>query len=255
MRRALDFLAPAAMVALLLGAWEAACRLLGVPSYFLPTPTAIGAALVENAGLLFVSAGRTLGTALTALVIVSLIANLAALAAASSRTVARGFSPVAVTIQVTPVIALAPLFEVWSGVDHPERAVIALAAIVAFFPIYSGALTGLTSADPELERLFDLYGATGWQRLTRLRIPSAVPHVLQGQKVGLGLALVGAVMGELSAGAGGAEGLAWRIVEASHRLMLDRSFAALVALALMAGALNLAYGALERWALAWWRGR
>lgn len=255
MRRALDLLAPLLLVAALVGIWEALCRLLDVPPYFLPTPSSIAKALVENAPLLFVSAGRTLGTAIWALVIVSLIANLIALAAASSRTVARAFSPLATTIQVTPVIALAPLFGVWAGVDHPERAVIALAAIVAFFPIYSGALTGLTSADPELERLFDLYGANAWQRLTRLRIPSAVPAVLQGQKVGLGLALVGAVTAELVAGSGGQEGLAWRIVEASHRLLLDRSFAALVALALMAAVLNLAYGAFEGWALAWWRGR
>lgn len=255
MRRALDLVAPALLIVLLIGVWEALCRLLEVPSYFLPAPSAIARALAENAPLLFASAGRTLATALTALVIVSVIANLIALAAASSRTVARAFSPVAAMIQVTPVIALAPLFGVWAGVDHPERAVIALAAIVAFFPIYSGALTGLTSADPELERLFDLYGANPWQRLARLRIPSAVPHVLQGQKVGLGLALVGAVTAELVAGSGGQEGLAWRIVEASHRLQLEKSFAALVALALMAAVLNLAYGAFERAALAWWRGR
>jgi len=255
MRRALDLAAPVLLIALLLGIWEGLCRLLDVPAFFLPTPSAVAVALVQNAPLLFISAGRTLGTALSALLIVSLIANLIALAAASSRTVERAFSPVAATIQVTPVIALAPLFGVWAGVDHPERAVIALAAIVAFFPIYSGALTGLTSADPELERLFDLYGANSWQRLLRLRIPSAVPQMLQGQKVGLGLALVGAVTAELVAGSGGQEGLAWRIVEASHRLLLDRSFAALVALALMAAVLNLAYAALERWALAWWRGR
>jgi NitT/TauT family transport system permease protein len=116
-------------------------------------------------------------------------------------------------------------------------------------------LAGLSSADPELERLFDLYGAGAWQRLTRLRIPSAVPHVLQGQKVALGLALVGAVIAELSAGSGGAEGLAWRIQEASHRLQMAKSFAALVALALMAAALNIAFQALERAALSWWRGR
>ncbi len=255
MRRALDWIAPIAMIAALLAVWQGLCVWLQVPSYFLPAPLAIIGALAANAGLLFVSAGRTLGTALSALALVCVIANLAALAAASSRTIERGFSPLAVTLQVTPIVALAPLFQVWAGIDHPERAVIALASVVAFFPIYSGAVTGLGSADPELERLFDLYGATGWQRLTRLRIPSAVPHVLQGLKVGLGLALVGAVIGEMSAGSGGAQGLAWRILEASHRLEMDKSFAALVALALMAGALHLVFQAFERAALAWWRGR
>ena len=156
---------------------------------------------------------------------------------------------------MTPIVALAPLFVVWAGIDHPDRAVVALAAVVAFFPIYSGGLTGLQAADPELERLFDLYGASGWQRLTRLRMPSAVPQTLEGLKVALGLALVGAVIGEMSAGGGGAEGLAWRILEASHRLQIAKSFAALVALAILGGGLYVGFQAVERAALAWWRGR
>jgi NitT/TauT family transport system permease protein len=248
-------LEPTLFVLALLAGWEAACRLLAVPSYFLPPPSAIVTALVQNAPLLFVSAGRTLARALGAFVIVSALANLAALAAASSRIVKNSLRPIAVTLQVTPIVALAPLFQVWAGIDHPERAVIALAAVIGFFPIYSGAVAGLASADPELERLFDLYGATPWQRLIRLRVPSALPQVLEGQKVSLGLTLVGAVIGEISAGAGGAEGLAWRILEASHRLEMAKSFAALAALALMAGFLHVAYQMLENRALAWWRGR
>jgi NitT/TauT family transport system permease protein len=121
--------------------------------------------------------------------------------------------------------------------------------------MYSGALAGLSSADPELERLFDLYGASGWQRLTRLKLPSAVPQALEGFKVGLGLALVGAVIGEISASAGGQEGLAWRILEASHRMQMAQSFAAVAALALMAGVLHAAFQALERRLIHWWRGR
>jgi len=255
MRRSVAIAAPVLFIAVLLAIWEGACRALAVPMYFLPTPSAIALALVRNAPLLFISAGRTLATALTAFVTVSVLANIAALAAASSRIVEASFRPLAVALQVTPIVALAPLFQVWAGVDHPDRAVVALAAVVAFFPIYSGAVTGLNAADPELERLFDLYGASPWQRLTRLRMPSAVPQVLEGHKVALGLALVGAVIAEISAGAGGAEGLAWRILEASHRLEMDQSFAALVALALMAAVLHVGFQALERAALRWWRGR
>ena len=131
---------------------------------------------------------------------------------------------------------------------------ISLACVAAFFPIYSGVLAGLGSADPALERLFDLYGASAWQKLFRLRVPSAVPQALEGLKVGLGLALVGAVIGEISASAGGQEGLAWRILEAAHRLETARSFAALAALAMIAGVLHLVFRVLERRALAWWRG-
>lgn len=254
MRIRTEVAAPVFFIVALFAAWETACRLLQVPSYFLPTPSAIGASLIENAPLLFVAAGRTLARALSAFVIVSLCADLAALAAASSRIVENSLRPIAVALQVTPIVALAPLFQVWAGIDHPDRAVVALAAVIGFFPIYSGAVTGLTSADPELERLFDLYGATPWQRMTRLRAPSALPYVLEGHKVSLGLTLVGAVIGEISAGAGGSEGLAWRILEASHRLEMAKSFAALAALGLLAGVLHLAFQALERSLLGIWRG-
>jgi NitT/TauT family transport system permease protein len=246
--------APAVFLALLIGLWEGLCRVLAVPTFFLPTPSEIAVALVGNAPLLFVSAWRTLQTALMAFVIVSGLASVSALAAASGRIVEDSFRPIAVMLQVTPIIALAPLFQIWAGIDHPGRAVISLACVAAFFPIYSGVLAGLASADPALERLFDLYGASGWEKLVRLRVPSAVPQALEGLKVGLGLALVGAVIGEISAGAGGAEGLAWRISEAAHRMETARSFAALAALALIAGLLHVVFRLVERRALAWWRG-
>jgi NitT/TauT family transport system permease protein len=247
--------APVVFLAVLLGVWEGLCRLLAVPTYFLPTPSEIAVALWQNAGLLFVSAWRTLQSALISFAVVTVLANLAAAGAAFSRVAEASFRPIAIALQVTPVVALAPLFAVWAGVDHPERAIVALAVVVAFFPIYSGSLAGLTSADPELERLFDLYGAGPWQRMVRLRAPSAIPQALEGEKVGLGLALVGAVIGELISGSGSTEGLGWRIVEASHRLEIAKSLAAVVALVILGAALYLVFHALERWALTWWRGR
>ncbi|MEJ0064422.1 MAG: ABC transporter permease [Caulobacteraceae bacterium] len=254
MNREAIILSPVVFVGLLLVIWEGLCRFLAVPTYFLPKPSEIAFALMENAPLLFISAWRTLQTALIAFFIVSILAGCAALAAASGRLIEAGFRPIAVILQVTPIIALAPLFQIWAGIDHPGRAVISLACVAAFFPIYSGVLAGLGSADPALERLFDLYGASGWQKLFRLRVPSAVPQALEGLKVGLGLALVGAVIGEISASAGGEEGLAWRILEAAHRLETARSFAALAALAMIAGVLHLAFRLVEKRTLAWWRG-
>lgn len=254
MRRWTGILAPIVFVALLLGLWEGLCRLLAVPTYFLPTPSEIAVALAQNAPLLFISAWRTLRTALTAFAVTTVLAGASALAAASGRIVEDSFRPIAVMLQVTPIIALAPLFQIWAGIDHPAAAVISLACVAAFFPIYSGVLAGLGSADPALERLFDLYGASGWQKLFRLRVPSAVPQALEGLKVGLGLALTGAVIGEISASAGGQEGLAWRILEAAHRMETARSFAALAALAMIAGVLHLVFRLIERRALAWWRG-
>ncbi|MEO8811805.1 MAG: ABC transporter permease subunit [Caulobacteraceae bacterium] len=247
--------APLALVAGLVGIWEAACRALHVPAFLLPPPSAVAVALVENAGPLAMSAWRTLAMALEALVAASLFASALALAVSMSRTLDRAVRPLAVALQVTPVVAIAPLFVIWAGVDHPGRAIVALAAIVAFFPIFSGATRGLAAADPDLERLFDLYGATRTQRLLRLRLPSAVPFLVEGHKVAAGLAIIGAVVAEFVAGSGGAQGLAWRILEAGNRLQTAKMFAAILALALMAAGLHFVFQSLERRALVWWRGR
>jgi NitT/TauT family transport system permease protein len=144
---------------------------------------------------------------------------------------------------------------IWAGLDHPDRAIVALATIVAFFPIFSGALTGLKSADPDLGRLFDLYGATGWQRLWRLQVPSAAPFVLEGHKVAGGLALIGAVVAEFVAGSGGAQGLAWRILESSNRLQTGKTFAAVIVLAIMGALLHAVLSRAERAILRRMRGR
>jgi NitT/TauT family transport system permease protein len=156
---------------------------------------------------------------------------------------------------VTPVVAIAPLLLIWAGLDHPERALVALAVLVAFFPIFSGAVAGLRSADPDLERLFALYGAGRWQRVVRLRLPSAVPFLLEGHKVGAGLALIGAVVAEFGAGSGGVRGLAWQILDAGNKLQTARMIAALVVLGAMGVALHALLEAVERAGLKWWRGR
>lgn len=255
MRRAIAILAPPALIAVLLGAWEFACRALAIPAYFLPAPSRIGASLVADWAILLESAWNTLAMALLALLAASVIACSLALVTATSRTLERAVQPLAVVLQVTPVVAIAPLVVIWSGLAHPERAIITLAAVVAFFPIFSGALTGLKASDPDLERLFDLYGASRLQKLARLRLPSAVPHLLEGHKVAAGLAVIGAVVAEFVAGSGGAQGLAWRILEAGNRLQTAKMFAALAVLGLMGAALHGLFQLAERWALARWRGR
>lgn len=246
---------PVLFIAVLLAVWEAACRIGGVPAYLLPAPSAIGTVIGEEWPLLLSSAWNTLLTALMALVVASVIASSLALLTAVSATIERAIQPLAVTLQVTPVIAIAPFLVIWAGLDHPERAVVVAAAVAAFFPIYSGVATGLKSADPDLERLFKLYGASRLQTLWRLRVPSAAPFVLEGHKVGAGLAVIGAVMGEFVAGSGGSQGLAWRILEATNRLQTAKAFAALVILALMGAGLYAVLQALEKHALVWWRGR
>ena len=247
--------APAALIAILLLAWEGACRGLNLPIYVLPPPSAVATAIAGSAPGLLVSALTTLGMALLALAVAALFAWPLALAAGLSRTLERAVRPLAVTLQVTPVVAIAPLVVIWSGLDHPGRAITALAAVVAFFPLFSGVLTGLKSTDPDLERLFDLYGATPVQRLLRLRLPSAVPFALEGLKVAVGLAVIGAVVAEFVAGSGGAHGLASRIVEAGARLRTADMFASLVVLGGLGALLHALTEVAERAALRRWRGR
>jgi NitT/TauT family transport system permease protein len=255
MNRAAQIAAPILFLALLLALWEAACRVLAVPSFLLPAPSAIAEAAAQNAPLLIGSARNTLKMAIAAWIVASLLACAVALAVAINALLEAAVRPIAVILQVTPIVAIAPQVNIWAGLDHPERGVIALAVVVAFFPIFSGALTGLKAADPDLERLFDLYGASRVQRLLRLRLPSAVPYLLEGHKVAAGLAVVGAVVAEFVAGSGGAQGLAWRILEASNRLQTAKVFAALLVLAVMGVALNGLMTLAERVILRHWRGR
>jgi NitT/TauT family transport system permease protein len=255
MNRALSALAPAILVGLLLLAWEAACRALTIPSYLLPPPSEIAAAFLANRAALLSSAWNTLAMALSALVLAAAVALPLALVTALSPILERAVSPLAVTLQVTPVVAIAPLVVIWAGLDHPERAITTLAAVVAFFPIFSGALAGLKSADPDLERLFDLYGAGRTQRLLRLRLPASVPFLTEGFKVAAGLSIIGAVVAEFVAGSGGAQGLAWRILEAGNRLRTAEMFAALFTLAILGAALYGLLQVVEKRILAFWRGR
>ena len=248
-------LAPILLVALLLAGWEVACRALGVPTYFLPPPSAVAVALRDNLPTLVAASVTTLSTAVIALVVASAIALALAIVTALSPLLDRAIRPLASVVQVTPVVAIAPLLLIWAGLDHPERALIALAVLVAFFPIFSGATAGLRSADPDLERLFALYGAGRWKTVARLRLPAAVPFLLEGHKVGAGLALIGAVVAEFGAGSGKVQGLAWQMVDAGNKLQTARMIAALVVLGLMGVALHALLEAVERAGLKWWRGR
>jgi NitT/TauT family transport system permease protein len=239
-------LPPLLLTAAILLGWEIACRLLQVPPWFLPPPSAVATALIARAPLLAASAGATFWMALQALFLAAVLGGGLALAVSLSRPAEQAVRPLAVALQVTPVVAIAPLVMIWAGLDNADRAVVALAAAVAFFPLFSGVLTGLKSADPDLERLFDLYGTTPVQRLIRLRLPTALPFMLEGLRVAAGLAVIGAVVAEFVSGSGATQGLAWRLLEAGNRLRTADMLAALICLMIMGLLLNAAVGLLER---------
>ena len=223
-------LLPAAFGLIVLAVWEALVRALDVPKFVLPPPSLIVDALITNFPSLLSALGETLQMTLAAFAI-SFLGGLAlAILFVQSRLIERTLLPYAIVLQVTPIVAIAPLLVIWVGVDHVERAVLILATIVAFFPILSNATFGLRSVDPGLSDLFRLYRATGWQRLTLLLLPGALPALLAGAKISAGLALIGAVVAEFAAGSGEATGLAWRIAESGHRLEVPRMFAALLLL-------------------------
>lgn len=245
MIRLRDLLPPLLLFAVLLAVWEIACRALAVPIYILPPPSDVAEALMTRAPVLAASAWATLGMALQALGLATLIGGGLALAVSLSTPAERAVRPLAVALQVTPVVAIAPLVIIWVGLDHADRAVVILAATVAFFPLFSGILRGLKAADPDLERLFDLYRATPLQRLIRLRIPSALPFALEGLRVAAGLSVIGAVVAEFVSGSGATQGLAWRLLEAGNRLRTAEMLAAITWLAVMGLLLNGAVAALE----------
>src|SRR5690606_38219372 len=191
-------------------------------------------------------AWNTLWMALQALALAAVIGGGLALIISLNRTAEGAVRPLAVTLQVTPVIAIAPLVLIWTGLDRAQLAVVILAAAVAFYPIFSGALTGLKSADPDLERLFDLYAATPLQRLWRLRLPAALPQAQEGLRVGAGQAVICAVVPEFGSGSGATKGLAWRLLEAGNRLRIAELLAAVVWLALLGLLLNALIAAVER---------
>ena len=244
--------APIALGVALLCLWEILVRVYDVPRYVLPGPLAIGEALIADFPSLMASLWTTLRITLTAFVLAVAGGVVLAVLFSQSRLIEMTLFPYAVTLQVTPVIAIAPLIIIWVGFERIELAVLILAWIVAFFPILSNTTLGLRSADHNLLDLFRLHGASRWQVLTRLQLPSALPYLLAGMKISGGLALIGTVVAEFVAGTGTATGLGWRIILAGNRLEIPRMFAALFLLAALGVAIFLALAWLERRALRHW---
>lgn len=218
---------PSLVMVLSILAWHLYVTINEVPHYILPGPLVVAQSVVDDWGLLWPAMLTT--TRLTVLALLFAIAGGVALAVAftQSKWTEMSFFPYAVILQVTPVIAIAPLLQIY--MDSAFGAALACAWIVAFFPILSNTTIGLKSADHNLEDLFTIYGATRWQRLRHLAAPSALPFFLGGLKIAGGLALIGAVVAEFVIGrAGTGLGLASTLLEASYRFNFGRLYAALI---------------------------
>ena len=229
--RQAKFAAPLAVGILVLAGWEAVVRINGIPSYILPGPIRIAETLWRDGPSLLGSLLVTLRITAAALFAAVVLGGAIAVLFAQSRLLELSFFPYAVILQVTPVVAIAPLIIIW--VNNTFFSLLICAWIVAFFPVVANTTLGLNSADRNLVALFRLYGASRWQILRYLRLPSALPYFLAGVRISGGLALIGAVVAEFVAGTSGTEtGLASRILEAGYRLEIPRLFAALLLLSL-----------------------
>jgi len=252
MNAVLKYALPSILGIAVLAIWEYLVRHFDIPPFVLPAPSAIGGALAENFTSLMASLWTTLRVTLEAFALA--VAGGVALAVlfSQSKAIENALYPYAVVLQVTPVVAIAPLILIWVGFERINLALVIIAFIVAFFPILSNTTLGIRSTDHNLIDLFRLYGASRWQILRRLQLPSALPYLLGAMKISGGLALIGAVVAEFVAGSGTASGLAWHIVEAGNRLEIAKMFAALGLLAALGIAIFsalslLEWGLLHRW--------
>src|SRR5258706_5329312 len=222
---AVSIIAPALVGIALLLFWEVACRAWNVPVFLLPKPTDIGAKLWPDWPTLLSALGMTLRVAVQAFAAAIILGTAIAFLFVQSRLIEKSLFPYAVLLQVTPIVAIAPLIVIF--VKNTQAALTVCATVVAIFPIISNTTLGLRSVDPGLINLFRMNRAGRLQTLVRLRIPSALPYFFGGLRISSGLALIGAVVGEFVAGTGGrGSGLAYEILQSGFQLDIPRMFAA-----------------------------
>jgi NitT/TauT family transport system permease protein len=244
-------LAPLALGLLLLAVWQAVCVTMRVPVYLVPSPAAIAATLVDDWRLLFDALLVTLRITFCAFVLATVVGVAVAFLFVQSKVLEACLFPYAILLQVTPVVAIAPLIIIW--VKTPAAALTICATMMAVFPIISNTVLGLRSVNPGLLNLFRLNRAKRWQVLVRLRVPSALPSFFGGLRIASGLALIGAVVAEFVAGTGGSStGLAYQILQAGFELNIPRLFAALFMITVTGVLLFALMSALARACLKHW---
>jgi NitT/TauT family transport system permease protein len=249
--RVLRWAAPLAVGVLFLVVWQVLVKAFDVPKYIVPSPTLVLETLVSDWSLLFHSLLITLKITFGAFFMAVVIGTAVAFLFVQSRWIEVSFFPYAVLLQVTPIVAIAPLIIIW--VKNPTAALIVCATIIALFPIIANTTLGLRSVNPGLTDLFRMNGASRWQTLTRLRIPSAAPYFFGGLRISSGLALIGAVVAEFVAGTGGTSaGLAYQILQAGFSINIPRLFAALFLITVTGVALFLLMVFLSKLALGSW---
>lgn len=218
--------APLSLGLLLLLVWQLSFQQMNIPVYIVPKPSDIAMSMINQSGLLFGSLWVTLKITMLAFACAVIIGTLVAFVFVQSRVLEACFMPYAILFQVTPIVAIAPLVIIW--IQNTTLALVVCAMLVAIFPILTNTTLGLRSVNKGLLNLFQINRASRWQILMRLCVPNALPYFFGGLRISCGLALIGAVVSEFVAGAGGTSaGLAYQILQAGFQLDLPLMFAAL----------------------------
>ena len=218
--------------------WEGFVRLFNVSPFTLPAPSLVASTFVVAFPELMRALAFTATIAIVAFLLALVSGVTLGVLLTQNRRVERMVWPYAVALQVTPMVAIAPLIVIWVGLDRAWLALLLLATIVAFFPMLSNAVAGMKSADHGLQNLFSLYRVTRWQRFCYLQLPSALPYIVAGMRISAGLSVIGAVVAEFVAGSGSATGLAWVIVQSGTMLDIARMFSALFVLSMFGLAMS-----------------
>ncbi|MBI5722256.1 MAG: ABC transporter permease [Burkholderiales bacterium] len=227
---------PLVFAVILVAAWQGLVVGLELKPYLVPSPLLMMKTLVTHFGAFMLALSVTLKVTVLAFVVAVAVGVAVSFLFVQSRLVETTLFPYAILLQVTPIVAVAPLIIIW--VKNPTAAMVLCAALVALFPIIANTTLGLRSVDPDLQAYFKMNGATRWQTLRRLRIPSALPYFFGGLRISSGLALIGAVVAEFVAGTGGTgAGLAYQVLQAGFMLDIPRMFAALLLISLTGVAL------------------
>lgn len=225
-------LIPICVVICLVLLWQFIITVNSIPQYILPGPLAVANSLYNDWGTLSPALWVTTQITMQALALALIGGVGIAIFLVQSKWIETAFYPITVILQVTPIVAIAPLILIYAPTT--QVALLICAFLVAFFPILSNMVQGLKSVDHNLLNLYDLYGASRWQTLLYLKLPSSLPYFMTGLRIGGGLALIAAVVAEFAAGSAGAgSGLAFRLLESQYRLNIPRLFAALVLLSLL----------------------
>ncbi|MBP2557967.1 NitT/TauT family transport system permease protein [Neorhizobium galegae] len=225
-------LIPICVVICLVFLWQFIITVNSIPQYILPGPLAVANSLYNDWGTLSPALWVTTQITMQALALALIGGVGIAIFLVQSKWIETAFYPITVILQVTPIVAIAPLILIYAPTT--QVALLICAFLVAFFPILSNMVQGLKSVDHNLLNLYDLYGASRWQTLLYLKLPSSLPYFMTGLRIGGGLALIAAVVAEFAAGSAGAgSGLAFRLLESQYRLNIPRLFAALVLLSLL----------------------